>query len=323
MDWSAVLGPAALIPLWNAGVRLAMPTALAAVGETLTERAGILNLGLEGIMLVGGVTSFLANFYTGSVWLGVLAGMGAGLAMSSLMGVLSITLKTEQVVNGISLVLLGAGISALAYEQLFGVTATPPRLDALPKIAVPGLSEIPGLGSILFEQNALFYLSVILALSVWWLLFRTRFGLSVRAVGETPAAADASGIGVDRIRWLALSVGGVMTGLAGAVLVIGQLNLFAPNVTAGRGWVAIALVILGRWNPLIVFGGALVFGLTDALQLRIQAAGGGIDSLVPYEMFQALPYLVTLVVMTVTSARTGRDAQPSALGVPFRKEVRD
>jgi ABC-type uncharacterized transport system permease subunit len=323
MNWEAVLGAGALLPLWNAGIRLALPTGLAAVGEAFCERAGVLNLSLEGLMLTGALASFLVAFYSGDPWMGVLAGMGAGLVLAALMALLSVTLKTDQVINGIAIVLLGQGVTSLVYQQLFGVTSTPPRLEPLPVVEVPVASSIPVLGRLLFAQNLLVYASVAVALAVWWVLFRSRLGLAVRAVGERPAAADAAAVRVDLVRWVAVLVSGAMTGLGGAVLVVGQLSLFLPNVTAGRGWVAIALVIFGRWNPLYVLGGAVLFGLTDALQLRIQAASGGIDTGVPFELFQALPYAVTLAVMALVVIRGRRDAQPAALGIPYRKEVRE
>jgi general nucleoside transport system permease protein len=323
MDWGAILGPSALPSLLNAGIRLATPTALAAVGETFCERAGVLNLGLEGMMLMGALGSFLGAHYTGNPWVGVLAGMAAGVALAALKALLSVTLKTEQVINGIAVVLVAQGFTSFVYGKLFGVTSSPPRIRGTPVVRVPGLSEIPGIGAVLFEQNILVYVSLALVLGVWWMLFRSRFGLSIRAVGESPGASDAAAVSVDRMRWLAVLFCGAMAGLGGAVLVVAQLQLFANNVTAGRGWVAIALVILGRWNPLLVLGGAFLFGLTDALQLRVQAAGGGLNAAVPYELFQALPYVVTLVVMTVSAVRARRDAKPAALGVPFVKEVRD
>jgi general nucleoside transport system permease protein len=320
MDWGAVFGAGALTILLSSGIQFAMPTALAAVGETFAERAGVLNLGLEGMMLSGALASFLAAFYLDSATLGVLGGVGAGVVLGALMAFLSVTLKTEQIINGIAIVLLAQGLTAFIFEQLFGGEQRP-TIDPLPDVEIPLLGSIPALGRILFDHNVLFYVSLALALGVWVLLYRTRFGLSVRAVGESPQAADAVAVGVNRVRWLALLVCGAMAGLGGAVLVIGQLSLFDTNVTAGRGWVAIALVIFGRWNPLLVLAGAFLFGFTDALQERVQVVGGGINSSVPYEAFQAMPYLVTLAVMVAASVWSRRDAQPAALGIPFRKGV--
>lgn len=315
MDWSATFG----VALFSAGLQLAMPTALAAVGESFSERAGVLNLGLEGIMLIGALASFLGAYHFGPV-VGVLAGVAAGVALGAVKALLSVSLKTEQVINGIAVVLFAQGITAFVYEELFGTSAKGLQIAPLPNLRVPLLASIPGLGPILFDHNALFYVSILLILGVWALLYRTRFGLTVRAVGESPAAAEAAAVRVDLVRWLALLVCGAMAGLGGAVLVVGDINLFGLNVTAGRGWVAIALVIFGRWNPILVLAGAIAFGLADALQLRIQALGGGINARVPYELFQALPYLATLSIMATATIWSRRDVQPAALGIPYVRE---
>ena len=316
MDWSTIIG----IGLFATGLQLAMPTALAAVGEAFSERAGVLNLGLEGMMLCAALASFSVAYYSDAA-VGVLAGVATGMLVAALMAFLSVTLKTEQVINGIVIVLFAQGITAFSYERIFGSTSTQPEIPSLANLHVPGLASIPWLGPVLFDQNALFYISIALVAAVGLLLMHTKFGLSVRAVGEHPTAADSVAVRVDLVRWLALLVCGAMAGFGGAVLVIGNVNLFGTNVTAGRGWVALALVIFGRWNPLLVFGGALAFGILDALQLRIQAASGGSNSAVPFEVFQALPYVLTLAVMVATTIAARRTAQPAALGVPFRKEV--
>lgn len=322
MDWGAILSRAGLIAVLSAGIRLAMPTALAAVGETFCERAGVLNLSLEGMLLAGAFGSFMAGYYSANLWVGVLGGIAGGLVVGALMALLSVTFKTAQVINGIVLVLFATGFTSFTYNSVFGITTSPPRFDSMGPIKVPWLSDIPGVGPVLFEQSPLVYLSVVVVVAVSWLLFRTRYGLSVRAAGEKPAAVDAAGVNVARVRWVAILVAGAMAGLGGAVLIVGQLGLFRDSITAGRGWVAIALVIFGSWTPLRVFGGALLFGMTDALQLRIQAAGGGINSGVPFELFQALPYLVTLGVVIVATARSRDDSMPTALGTTFEKEAK-
>jgi ABC-type uncharacterized transport system permease subunit len=320
MDWSEIFGPDALVVLLSTSVAFTMPTALAAVGETVAERAGVLNLGLEGMLLSGALAAFLVAYYADSVALGTLAGVAMGVGLGALMAFLSVTLGTEQIINGIAIVLLAQGLTAFTFEKLFG-GEDQPTIAGIPDVHVPLLHDIPGVGPVLFEQNALFYISVAVAIAVWLLLTRTRFGLSVRAVGENPAAADAAAVPVARTRWLALLICGGMAGMGGAVLVLGQLNLFETNVSAGRGWIAVALVIFGRWNPLLVLGGAFLFGFTDALQIRVQAVSGGIASTVPTEIFAALPYVVTLIVMVAATVWAGRDAQPGALGAPFRKGV--
>jgi ABC-type uncharacterized transport system permease subunit len=320
MDWGEVFGPDALVVLLSSSVAFAMPTALAAVGETVAERSGVLNLGVEGMLLCGALAAFLTAYYTDSVALGTLAGIAIGIGLGALMAFLSVTLGTEQIINGIAIVLLSLGITAFTFEKLFGGEEQP-TIAGLADVDVPLLHEIPGVGPVLFEQNILFYVSVALVIAVVLLLTRTRFGLSVSAVGESPAAAEAAAVSVLRTRWVALLIGGAMAGMGGAVLVLGQLNLFEDNISGGRGWIAVALVIFGRWNPLLVLSGAFLFGFTDALQIRVQAVSGGISSTVPTEIFAALPYVVTLVVMVAATVWAGRDAQPSALGAPFRKGV--
>lgn len=320
MDWSAVIGPGALVVLLSSGVAFAMPMALAAVGETVAERAGVLNLGLEGMILSGAFAAFVVAFYVGSVAVGTLAGIAIGVALGALMAFLSVTLKTEQIINGIAIVILATGLTAFLFEKIFG-GAERPTITGIHDVEIPLLASIPGIGEILFDQNVLFYLALALAIGIALLLARTRFGLAVKAVGESPEAADAMAVSVDRIRWIALLICGGMAGLGGAVLVLGQLNLFETNVSGGRGWIAIALVIFGRWNPLLVLGGAFLFGFTNALQIRVQAVSGGISSDFPYEVFAALPYVVTLTVMVAATVWARRSAMPAALGVPFRKEA--
>lgn len=321
MDWSAVFGAGAIIPWLNAGIRLAMPTACAAAGETFAERAGVLNLGLEGMMLGGALASFLVSLDTGSTWIGFLAAPVVGALMALAMGLFTVKLKAEQVVTGITLVLLASSFTSFLYQELFEIQAAPPRIDRLPVVAIPLLRDIPVLGPILFTQNVLVYVAVALIVLVWFLLFRTRFGLEARAVGESPVAADSNGVSVDRVRMLALMISGAMAGVGGGVLVIAQLGFYQDQVTAGRGWIAIALVYFSRWNPIWALGGALLFGVVDALQLRIQAAGGGFHNPIPFEVFQALPYLVTLGVLILAAKRQRRVGQPAALGIPYEKEA--
>ena len=318
MDWGAIFGPSAFVVLLSTAVAFTMPTALAAVGETVAERAGVLNLGLEGMLLAGALASFLAAYYVGSVALGTFAAVAVGVALGALMAFLSVTLKTEQIINGIAIVLLAQGLTVFVFEKLFAGEAQP-TVAGIPDVELPLLSEIPGVGEVLFEQNVLFYVAVALVVVVSLLLTRTRFGLSISAVGESPAAADAAAVSVPRTRWLALVICGGMAGMGGAVLVLGELHVFETNVSGGRGWIAVALVIFGRWNPLLVLGGAFLFGFTDALQIRVQAVSGGITSTVPTEVFTALPYAITLIVMVGATVWAGRDAQPSALGIPFQK----
>ena len=233
MNWNEVIGSSALVPLFSSGVALAVPTATAAVGECFSERAGNLNLGVEGMMLTGAFAGFIGTYYTHSVAVGVLCGIGAGVLLGVVMAGLSIWLKTEQVINGIALVLFAQGLTAFLYGKLFSTNNTP-TISTPGNLHVPLLADIPVIGHVLFRQNSLFYIAVAAMLGVIFVLYRTRFGLSVRATGEDPAAADAAAIPVDRVRWIALLVGGATAGLGGAVLVVGQLGIIQTNVHRRR-----------------------------------------------------------------------------------------
>lgn len=318
MDWSLVLGWGALTVLLASGVQLAMPIALAAVGETFCERSGILNLGVEGMMLVGAFGSFLVVHKTGNVPLGVAAGILSGFLLAAVMAFLSVTLKTDQIINGIAIVIFAQGITAFLFEQIFEGSVQP-TIDAMENIKLPLLGSIPGVGPVLFDHNWLLYLGGIVVVALWFVLARTRFGLSVRAVGENASAADAAGINVGRVRWISLLIGGAMAGLGGTVLVVGDLSLFEANITGGRGWIAVALVIFGRWRIPWVFAGAMFFGIIDSLQVRVRSVTGGTNAEFPYEIFQALPYILTLVVLVVATIWAKRNAMPSDLGTPYRK----
>jgi general nucleoside transport system permease protein len=310
-----------LVGVLAAGVRLAVPILLAALGEIVTERAGVLNLGLEGIMLAGALAGFMGTSWAEHAlptaagvapWLGLTAGVLAGLAMGLVMAVLSVSLRTDQVVAGIMLVALGYGCTAYVYREAFGSLTA--RITPLEPVPVPGLTELPVLGPVLFAQDPATYLSLLILAGVWLLLFRTTWGLALRAVGEHPAAADTAGIDVARTRYAAVLVGGALAGLGGAVLTVAQLGLFKEGVTAGRGWIAVALVIFARWRPGLALVGALLFGCATALQFRLQALN---LPWLPYEALLMLPYLLTLLVLL--RARTEGSA-PAALGTPYVKD---
>lgn len=316
MNWGDVLGPSAILPLLAATLRLAVPTVLAAVGETAAERGGVYNLGLEGTMLLGAVTGFVVQDTTGSPTVGAMAGVGAGLAAGVLVAVLTVELQIDQIITGIALTILGGGLSAFIYLDRYGLATEPPQVDGFRRWSIPLLSDLPGVGVVLFRQSPLVYVGLLFVIAVAWTLTKTSFGLALRAAGEHPEAADAAGHSVRRLRWIGLLISGGMTGLGGAVL-IDSLGLFREYVTAGRGWVAVAIVILARWNPVGAVAGGVLFGFVDALQLRVQAASGGVETGVPYELFQALPYLVTLGVVVAATIRFGRSGAPAALGHPF------
>jgi ABC-type uncharacterized transport system permease subunit len=316
MNWAALIGPAALVPLFAAAFRLAIPMILAAVGECAAQRGGVYNLGLEGTMLMGAVAAFLAAERSGSPLLGAFAGTVAGIVTGCLVAMLTVGLRLDQIIVGIAVTILGGGLSSFLYFNAYGFTSSPPSIRGFARWDIPVLGDIPGIGVVLFQQTPLVYASAALAAVVVYVLTRTTFGLAVRAAGQAPEALEASGRSVASVRWAGLVISGGMTGLAGAVLVDG-LGLFREYLTAGRGWVAVALVILARWNPLGTVAGGFMFGLADALQLRVQAVSGGVESAVPYEFFQALPYLATLTVVVTATIRLRGSREPAALGQPF------
>ncbi len=322
MPWEQILTWSFLIALLAAGIRLAVPVLLAVLGEIITERAGVLNLGLEGVMLVGGLAGFMvayglehgAGLPLVGAWVGLGAGLLAGMLMGLLMAVMTVTFRADQVVAGVTLVLFGQGLTTYIYRQQFASLTA--RVTGLEDWPIPLLSKIPVLGEVLFTHNVMVYLSVALVYLCWFLLFRTYWGLQIRAVGENPAAADTSGIDVKRTRYASLLLGSALVGLGGAVLTVAQLHLFREGITTGRGWIAVALVFFARWRPVRALWGALLFGLADALQFRIQALGA---KDLPYEFLLMLPYVLTLLVLL---KRTRRSDVPAALGIPYVKGKR-
>jgi general nucleoside transport system permease protein len=324
MDWTQVLSWTYFTALLTSAIRLATPLLLAVLGEIITERSGVLNLGLEGVMSIGAVTGFMTAYFAkaaglgvASPWIGLVAGTVAGMVMGLVAAGLTVTLKVDQVICGIALVLLGQGLANYLYRQAFpSLAATGPGMSAMP---IPFLSQIPVLGPILFDHQPTVYLAVLITLLVWVVLFRTTWGLSIRAVGENPAAADTSGVSVATVRYAALVAGTALAGLGGAVLTVAELNLFREGIVAGRGWIAIALVIFAAWQPWLALGGALFFGLLDALQYHLQAlsqSGGQGAQAVPYEFLLMLPYVLTLVALYIR-LRPGRNEAPNALGRPY------
>ncbi len=330
MNWNTVLQWSFLVAVMTAGIRLAVPVLLAVLGEIITERAGLLNLGLEGIMAVGGFAGFASAYYLEHgilagvggelpAWIGLLVGMAAGALMGALMAFLSITLRAEQVISGITLVLLGVGISDYLYRE--GLSSMTARVTGMQIYPIPYLSRIPVLGEILFKHTPPVYLAALLVVAVWWFLSKTTWGLNIRAVGENPAAADTSGISVGKTRYFAAILGAALVGLGGAVLTVVQLKLFREGIMSGRGWIAVALVIFARWRPNLALLGAMLFGVADSLQYRIQAldqVGLG-KGTIPYEFLLMLPYVLTLLALLV---RIRRGDTPSALGRAYIKGSR-
>ena len=298
---------ASLAGFLEATVRIATPLGLAALGETVTERSGVINIGLEGAMLGGALAAAMAAHWTGSPWAGVFAGWLAGAAIAAIFAVFTIGLRGDQIVVGTAITLASVGATGAIYRAAFGVTGTALSLPTLAPLGVPGLESIPVVGVALFRQSAPTYLLYVAAAAIWALFARTQLGLAIRAAGESPSAAQAAGLRVARLRSGATLFGGGMAGLAGATLVLAQAGTFAERMTAGRGFVAIAIVVLGRWRPLGVFAAALVFGAASALQFAFQAIGFN----VPYQFFLMAPYVVSLLAL---AGVFGRAQAPEALG---------
>lgn len=291
-------------------ITAATPLVLAALGELVTERAGVLNLGVEGMMIMGAVLAFAATQATGSPYVGILAGIAGGALFSLLFGFLTLTLVANQVATGLALTILGLGISGQIGEAYVGMSGT-----KLPQIAIPLLADIPYLGPLLFRQDLIFYMSIALVAGTSWFLFRSRAGLKIRAIGDNHASAHALGIGVIRIRYLAVMFGGACAGLAGAQLSLVYTPQWVENMSAGRGWIALALVVFASWRPWRLLAGGYLFGAVSISQLHAQALGLGI----PSQFLSALPYAATVVVLVLIShnRRTTLINTPASLGKPF------
>ena len=292
-----------------ATLRLATPYLFAAIGETFGQRSGVLNLGVDGVMLMGAICGFYAAYATGSLWLGVLAAILVGAAMGLAMAVISVTFKAKQGISGIGLYLFGLGMSELLFQRWLG---TPRSVERFPQIYIPVLSDIPVLGEVFFRQNILVYAAFASVPIAWFIFNRTSYGLKIRAVGQNPAAADAMGVSVTRIRYSTEIIGGAMAGLAGASLSIGLLGVFQQNLTGGLGFIAVALVYFGRWKPFGVMAGALLFSFVNALQLQISAVGISI----PPEFSTMAPYIITIIALMFAGRQTEK---PTALTVPFER----
>lgn len=290
-------------------IRLATPYIFASLGEMFGQRSGVLNLGVEGIMLMGAFFSFYTVLMTGSLLLGVLAALLIGLLMGLAMAFISVTLKAEQGISGIGLYLFGLGMSDLLFQKWVG---TPKSVSGFPPIYIPVLSDIPVIGDVLFHHNILVYLAFALVPISAFVLNYTPFGLMIRAAGQNPEAADAMGVNVARVRYITVSMGGMFSGLAGASLSIALINTFQQNLTSGLGFIAVALVYFGRWKPYGVLAGALLFSFVNAIQLQVQAIGIKI----PSEFAVMLPYVITIIALVFASKRVEK---PTALTKPFER----
>ncbi len=289
-----------------AAVRVATPLLLAATGETITERSGVINLGLEGTMLAGALAATLGATAWGP-WSGVACAIVAGMLLAAVFALLAVGARADQIITGTAITLAAVGLTGTIYRQAYGTGGAGLSIPTLKSVAIPGLSQVPVLGPALFDQPAPTYLALLGMPIVWWVLFRTRLGLALRATGEGAAMARAAGVRTNLIRSGATVVGGGFAGLAGASLVLAQVGSFAEGMTAGRGYVAIAIVVLGRWHPGGIALGALLFGVATALQFLLQTLG--LDA--PYQLFLMLPYLLTLLAL---AGAVGRVRAPADLG---------
>jgi general nucleoside transport system permease protein len=297
-----------------ASLRLSGPVLLAALGETFAECSGVLNVGIEGTILLGALASFLTAHVTGMVWISLLVAMLTGIVFNLLLAWMYVTVRASQVVVGLVFNVLALGIAATVYRWALGESVSPQGVAMFAPLHIPWLSDLPLLGPVLFGQTVLLYLTLGLVLLAHFVLFRTSFGLSLRAAGENPSAADAAGISVTRMRYTGVLIGGATAGMAGAYLVLAQIGLFRESIVSGQGFIALGIVIFGRWNPVKAALAALVFGACDALQLSLQLGGGNI----PPQLLESLPYIVT--ILAISGLFGGKAIQPAALMMPYSKD---
>jgi general nucleoside transport system permease protein len=307
---SEIFSMTVLVGILASGIRLATPYLYAAIGETFGQRSGVLNLGVEGQMLLGAFAAFYVVLITGNLWLGVLTAAIVGAAMGLAMAYVTINLNAEQGISGIGFFLFGLGMSDLLFQKLVGNVET---VQGFPPIYIPILSDIPIIGKIFFSQNIMVYGAYLLVPIALFILNRTTLGLKIRSVGENPDAADSLGVSVARTRYFTVILGGTLSGIAGASLSIALLNVFQQNMTSGMGFIAVALVYFGAWRPLGVLGGALLFSMVSSLQLWIQVKGGSI----PSDIAVMMPYVLTILVLVATASKL---RAPSALSKPFERE---
>jgi len=307
--WADLFTGSVLIGLLSSGIRLATPYLYAAIGETFGQRSGVLNLGVDGIMLMGAFSGFYVVFLTGNLWLGLLLAIIVGAIMGLAMAFISVTLNAEQGISGIGVYLFGLGMSDLLFQKLINNVET---VRGFQPLHIPFLSDIPVIGEIFFQQNVLVYGAYLMVLIAWFVINKTTFGLKMRAVGENPEAADTLGVSVAKVRYITVTIGGIMSGIAGASLSIALLNVFQQNLTNGLGFIAIALVYFGGWRPGWVLIGSLLFSMVNSLQVWVQVIGIEI----PSDIAVMMPYILTIVVLVISAQRV---RQPKALSKAYER----
>ena len=311
---SDLLNTGFMIALFAATFRMVTPILFASTGLMVVERGGILDLSIEGVMMIGALIGFAATYHTGSLWLGVLIGALTGGIISLFTSFLIVVLKINQSVSGLSVNLLAIGLSLYLFRVMFGREGyVVPTIKTFDPLQIPLLHKIPVIGDIIFSQYALTYLAFILVIAVWIFIYKTKHGLIIRCMGDNPHTVDTKGINVNLLHTILLFFGGMMYGMGGAFLPLVSTGMYVQGITAGRGWIALVLVIFGNYKPFPIMLGALLFGFLDALQLQIQSIG--IDF--PYQALMALPYLLTLIVLVVGSKKS---AKPLHLGIPYHRE---
>ena len=308
---NSLLSGGVWLALLQSTVRMATPYTLAAIGGLYSDKAGVSSIELEGILLTGAFSGFTAAYMTGHLWIGLLAAMLAGCVLAAVYGYMVVYLGNKSALIGTAVVLLATGLTSFFYRSIFGVSVKYPTVEPFQDYAIPLLSKLPVVGTILFTQNILVYLSFLLVIGTWFFFARTALGLQCRAMGENPYAADALGFSVQRYRFLNVLVTGAIAGLAGAYLSIATANSFVEGMSAEKGYAAFAIIILGKYSPIGAFLGCLLYGFADALQLNLQAFGIN----VPYQFMLMLPYLFTLIVMFLS----GKGKKPEGHGVFFKK----
>ena len=313
---SAVFDILASAGLWAAVLRIATPLILGTLGALLCERAGVLNLGIEGIMTFGAMIGWLSVYNGADLWTGLLIAAIAGAVFGALHALLTVTLGLSQHVSGLGVTLFASSLSYFLFRLLVPVAGTPPTIDPFQPIAVPGLSDLPFIGPALFVQTPPTYLAILIAIVMAYTLFRTPLGLAIRMTGENPHAAEAQGINPMAIRYGAVMAGSALMGMAGAFLTLSAFNSFFPTMVQGRGWICIALVVFSSWRPGRALLGALLFALFDSFQLRLQTALGGA---VPYQLFLMIPYILSIAALAIMARRA---RVPQALMQPYRRGER-
>ena len=299
-----------IVTLLTATLRISPPIVLASIGGAYSERSGIINIGLEGMILMGAFAGVVTTHYVGNPWVGVLAAVIAGGALGLLHAVLCIQFKANQVVSGVGVNILSLGLTTLLLQVIWGNRGASDSVTGLKPLHLPVIGDIPVVGDIIGNQNPLVYIMLVIVVVAWLVMFRTPLGLRIRAVGEHPEAADTVGIHVHKIQYMCVTVSGMLSGLGGAYLSLGWLNLFSQNMSAGRGFIALAANIFGKWNPAGTFGASLLFSFTDALQMKLQGVG------IPIQFIQMIPYILTILVL---ASAVKRSVAPAAIGKHYEK----